>query len=580
MGEKTSGGIERSDAECQVSTRFLSIFSPAQSITLSVYGYPPASSPSSIDPLKQAASAHVAVTDRPRNLTVENNDKDDTQWAMEWAGGPDRLASLIEDPSTPMTHRTRAIQSLSLLPIPHVRQTLTRYSDAIPYMAQTDTWADLTSLDQYKGQVDWSFFLHPSAAPTIPPAHILHLICSATEADRVGIAWRRLDHPVYLDYLVYVQQQMSTAGSQTISHLLECPPGISDSTRALLVAEHPNMTSLGSSSRLHLLLSAAETYAADLRPHTQLGQCVDLLSSALSCLEAGSAGQIDAQRDHAIVHLARIMPRLVLTYNVGLDALSGRLDSGTSEKQVTKGARGLDMPCLAREAAIRIMREQLKLLSSAIIFHRPAKSYTQHLLSTLPLPPISRTPLPSMDSNGSLSATKIALQLHSASNTDRASARFLTHLDDPTRPSGLVHSFSPGDIIKHLAPNLYTSLSTAREPLFGILPADAGSKAGAQASDFAGKVYTRHEFRNRGQPSGLAGAQGTTQSVVSGAGIGLSMGVRPDRGMTVSPLPSSAASLVSVAASGGIGIGALAVPGAGAGRISRPASRHVDDYAM
>ena len=91
-----------------------------------------------------------------------------------------------------------------------------------------------------------------------------------------------------------------------------------------------------------------------------------------------------------------------------------------------------------------------------------------------------------------------------------------------------------------------------------------GSGAGsASASAFAGKVYTSHDFRTRE-------ASHTTTGLSSGP-TGTSMGISAVVGM-------------GSGSGSGAGLGAGAGPGTGGLRVnalkaSRPASRHVDEYA-
>ena len=149
----------------------------------------------------------------------------------------------------------------------------------------------------------------------------------------------------------------------------------------------------------------------------------------------------------------------------------------------------------------------------------------------------------------------------------RALQRFTDALDHPYRPTGLVHSLTPSQILSAIAPNLLKSLSSAREPPFGIPPSTTtrqpmGSGAGsASASAFAGKVYTSHEFRTReasNNTTGLSsGATGSSMDMSAGVGMGSGSG--------------SGAGLGAGAGTGGLGVNAL--------KASRPASRHVDEYA-
>lgn len=175
---------------------------------------------------------------------------------------------------------------------------------------------------------------------------------------------------------------------------------------------------------------------------------------------------------------------------------------------------------------------------------------------------------------------KPSAQLSEPSNDPikRAEERFVTSLDHPQKPNGYVHCLTPSQILSSIAPNLLESLSTARNPPFGISSSTSSLKMGvggsstsatASASTFAGKVYSSHEFRTREI------SNNTTTLPGGGVGMGISMGMS---------MGSGSGSGAGAGAGAGLGIGAGAGAGAGglgvnALKASRPASRHVDDYA-
>lgn len=123
--------------------------------------------------------------------------------------------------------------------------------------------------------------------------------------------------------------------------------------------------------------------------------------------------------------------------------------------------------------------------------------------------------------------------LPKVTSSDRDSSRFAESLQSPG--NGYSHSLTPSQLLNVLAPELLHSLTTARQPPFGLSPTirSDGSQLSASASAFAGKVYSSHDFRTRQ----LLGDQ------VSGVTAGnTGLGISGNRGE------------------------------------SRPASRHVDDY--
>jgi hypothetical protein len=115
---------------------------------------------------------------------------------------------------------------------------------------------------------------------------------------------------------------------------------------------------------------------------------------------------------------------------------------------------------------------------------------------------------------------------------DREISRLAESLQSPR--NGYAHSLTPSQLLSVLAPELLHSLTTARQPLFGLEPVVGLTHAhpSASASTFAGKVYSSHDFRSRQ----LVGEQ--VSGIMGGAGLG----INGNRGE------------------------------------SRPASRHVDDY--
>lgn len=72
---------------------------------------------------------------------------------------------------------------------------------------------------------------------------------------------------------------------------------------------------------------------------------------------------------------------------------------------------------------------------------------------------------------------------------------------------------TPTDLLALIAPQLLTSLQTAPSPPFGIPSTYIPSRLESGAGSFAGKVYSQHEFRNRESvmPSGLGAGRGVSR---------------------------------------------------------------------
>jgi hypothetical protein len=101
--------------------------------------------------------------------------------------------------------------------------------------------------------------------------------------------------------------------------------------------------------------------------------------------------------------------------------------------------------------------------------------------------------------------------------TERELSRFADSLQSPN--NGYTHSLTPSQLLSVLAPELLHSLSTARQPPFGLAPVVGISQSqnSASASAFAGKVYSSHDFRSRA----VAG-EGPSGPIIGGAGLGIS----------------------------------------------------------
>jgi hypothetical protein len=100
---------------------------------------------------------------------------------------------------------------------------------------------------------------------------------------------------------------------------------------------------------------------------------------------------------------------------------------------------------------------------------------------------------------------------------ERELSRFAQSLQIPN--NGYTHSLTPSQLLSVLAPELLHSLSTARQPPFGLQPVVGISQSqnSASASAFAGKVYSSHDFRSR-----AVVGEGPSGPLIGGAGLGIS----------------------------------------------------------
>ena len=93
-----------------------------------------------------------------------------------------------------------------------------------------------------------------------------------------------------------------------------------------------------------------------------------------------------------------------------------------------------------------------------------------------------------------------------------------------TAPPPSNSNLTPQDLIALIAPSLLTTLQSAPEPPLGISSTFAHStnQGQADASAYAGKVYSSHEFRNRetSMPSGLGSGSGLASGAASNINAG------------------------------------------------------------
>lgn len=276
-------------------------------------------------------------------------------------------------------------------------------------------------------------------------------------------------------------------------------------------------------SNLARLLDSAELYAA--KEGQDGGRCLELILDILG----------DPPLDRVVLaHLAGVVPRLTVV---------SAIRNGSK--------RSIQLPV---DYAPTIARA-LFLCSSEVIDSRLAFPAAQRLVQPfLPhLPPDSpyhaafstaSQAVPSLPTAGDADSRRLSRLLSAASSAASSASSF------KSSPSALVHSATPAELIQILAPSLYALLATAPVPLLDI-PTLANPTPDSQASAWAGKVYTSNAFREREEARVGLG--------IKGAKIG---------GLAVLSGGSSA---------GGLGVGNGAGT-EGQGRLSRPASRHVDDY--
>ena len=223
-------------------------------------------------------------------------------------------------------------------------------------------------------------------------------------------------------------------------------------------------------------------------------------------------------------------------YELGLDLLVDGIGSGWSsslvrmitpllvKSRIRTGTRSIDIPLLYSSEVVTALVDYPLVIdaqSTLAVTATLAVRYLQNLDLSDPLRTAFKPTTTSIP------------QGHTPD--ERAISRFIQSLQSPN--NGYTHSLSPEQLLSALAPELLRSLSTARQPLFGLAPVKGPthSQTLASASAFAGKVYSSHDFRSRQ----VTAETSTADAAAGGVGLGVSSTIRGE---------------------------------------SRPASRHVDDY--
>lgn len=455
----------------QVSTRMISLVTPVQSITLSIYGY------------------NAAGPSQPRSRSALPESKlEDWTWASSWAGGVSGLIRILE--SGPEADRQRAMECLDLLEDVEggIISRLLESERAVIYILSQPIQTNLSTrlLDNP------NYALHPNVRSAIPPSHPLYALLSHTVSptEQREAAWRNLEAGL-LPLLILAQGKAEDISAGRIT------------ARALL----------------RQLLERAEVHAACADKKD--GRCLEAILDVIS--QRGKDPVTEA-------HLANTLPRLTVISNI-----------------LNKTNRPIS---LSQTYALPIAQALLN-TASQIIDNVPADPMTRKLVQPF-LPH-----LPS-DSPYHVIFASTPSPLTSAPTPVNADTRRVSRLStalSSRTPSAYIHSATPAELVNLLAPALYTLLSTAPAPLLDIPSALANPTPESQASAWAGKVYTSNEFREREE-----------------ARVGLGIKGAKTGGLAV---------LGGTASAGGIGMGGLSGDSLspGLGRMSRPASRHVDDFA-
>ena len=361
------------------------------------------------DVLNDGVSRGAEVAEADAYLVYDEAAEVSDEWVASWAGGAEGLIRILAE-STSDAHTSKAAECLSLLPASIARALLVQSPAVIPILAHStptswDRIIGITHADTLAAE-DWTFFFSPPVIRLLPITHELYPLCLAPEFDRVRIAWLSLEQPPFLEYL-YNRCLMDTT---LLANLLDAPHCPSDYTKVAsssgTVAAKNHLR-----SKLYLLVRAAKTYANDIKYQHHLGFALGLLYLA------PSPEHLDSHIRQAQVYLARELPLLVLSYDIGLDVLShGSASKGGATKDLDIGwLRG-------NKGAGRVTAVRIHALRSQVIHGRLCDPYIEQLLSTLP-----HTSLHAARPTLLATSDRIAL-LPADTPPNRASNRLLSHL--------------------------------------------------------------------------------------------------------------------------------------------------------
>jgi hypothetical protein len=404
-----------------VTTRLLLLQSPAQRLTISIYGY-------------------NAAEDKNEQEQLEPSGNEDWTWLSEWAGGLDGLLDLLDDGISPWIVDI----ALSCLDMLSPWDAIVNHPNALPFLLSLPSYPPQPLLQRLYSQPRYA--LHPSLRHYLPPSHPLRPLVMGDLAKRRAAAWARLD--LGLGPLLVLKE---------------------DEVDDLMVL-------VDGKSNIWRLLELAESISAQTERREELELCLDLLSKA--------------------DNLDSVTPRIVRIFVIS---------------SMRNGIRTLP-PLRARHALTALLHLSTEVFDGKLAFDTCLELAAPFLPQLPPSDPLR------------LAFGRAAIEY------PEPTTRFAKELDQPS-PSALLHKVTAEDILALVAPRFLAELQTAPVPSLGI-PSRSSKAIDSQASTWAGKVYTSHEFRRDREvaPTGLGVNPSTTQ---------------------------------------------IAAPT----RMSRPASKHVDEYA-
>jgi hypothetical protein len=276
----------------------------------------------------------------------------------------------------------------------------------------------------------------------------------------------------------HVGALLSTEGSEAAIRSILCID--TGNTRGLEALTHLDAPSVARhpfpESQLELVLQLARVQQASTHPHAAAG-----LSATVKRL-----GALVNTADGLVGQLARVLPPLA----------------------VHATTRGVYTPIPVSTAHARVVATALLPVSAQVTATHlacapAAVRLVQPFLAVLPDDGLRRA-----WERASPSASPLLLS-PGTSGTPRTISPVVANLQRAlaSPSSSLALNPTPAEVLAVVAPNLLAALSTAPAPPLGIPPLLPRGTSGS-ASDYAGKVYSAHEFRRE-------------RDTVSGLGIGL-----------------------------------------------------------
>ncbi|WWC94392.1 hypothetical protein V866_001234 [Kwoniella sp. B9012] len=467
------------DMPIGVTTRMMMLRSPAQKLSLSIYGY----QGDSLNTVGEQIQLPITQAQPVHSARQTKKVDEDFSWLYTWSGpSPSSLFSLLDE-SVPLQISNRAIECLTLLDQVQVQSQpqkdsqstsviplLLDHPTALRHIMTTDSLSAVPLKDRILSDPESA--LHPNISPYLPINHPLAAINKATTTEeRHSLAMKNLSTSL----------SESGLGLGTLTALRDI------SEKELL-----NVETGKEKSNLMRLMELADDLISKIDKGIEPDGTVGCLGKILDILNKSY------RYERLNEYLARNLPRLVVWYNL----------------KKADGKRELEIPLDYSEEVIRSLGE----IRSQIINGRSTKFICDGLAGKYLDKVDDEDPLKKIFTNESstqtLSQDVVDTDIEVDADERRLNRLSQSLLTSSFNSSSLIHSIPPSELISLLSPELYKSLSTSRTPPFGIIPSVQSSDMEQGAKSFAGKVYTHHEFRrDRNDPS---------SSVGSGYGLGIS----------------------------------------------------------